>query len=130
MMDDIRAAAIRFEPVGSRVTCNPAPTDTDEDFLVLIDENDFGGFYRMLMEGGYELGGSVPLNEVNVDPDERFSSFTLGTTNLIVTSSELFFDRFMQATAEAKAKNLLVKADRIALFQSILYPALEAEAAA
>lgn len=124
-MNDIRAAAIRFEPVGSRITCNPAPTDTDEDFLVLIDEGDFERFYQMLMNRDFELGGSVPLNEVNVDPDERFSSFTLGTTNLIVTSSEVFFDRLMQATAEATAKNLLVKADRIALFQSILYPKVE-----
>lgn len=126
-MDDIRALVIRFEPVGSRITCDPAPMDTDEDFLVLIDEQRFGEFYAYVIGSGYELGGSVPLNEVNVDPDERFSSFTLGTTNLIATSSELFFDRFMQATADAKALNLLVKSDRIALFQSILYPALEAE---
>lgn len=124
-MDEIRALSLRFEPVGSRITCNPAPMDTDEDFLVLIDESRFGEFYQHVMVDGYELGGSVPLNEVDVDPDERFSSFTLGTTNLIVTSSELFFDRFMLATAEAKAKNLMVKSERIALFQSILYPEVE-----
>jgi hypothetical protein len=129
-MNDIRAIARRFEPVGSRVTCTPPPTDTDEDFLVLIDEEKFGELYLNLMADGYELGGSVPLNEVDVDPDERFSSFTLGTTNLIVTSSEIFFDRFMLATAEATAKNLMVKADRIALFQSILYPKVEVEQAA
>ena len=25
-------------PVGSRVTCDPSPTDTDEDYLVLLNE--------------------------------------------------------------------------------------------
>jgi hypothetical protein len=126
-MNDIRAIARRFEPVGSRVTCNPAPTDTDEDFLVLIDVERFSEFYQLLMVEGYELGGSVPLNEKHLDKDDCFSSFTLGDTNLIVTASEVFFDRFMLATAEAKEKNLLEKSERIALFQSILYPEMEVE---
>ena len=32
-MKEINDICISIEPVGSRVTCNPAPTDTDEDFL-------------------------------------------------------------------------------------------------
>jgi hypothetical protein len=125
-MNEIKAFAKRFEPVSSRVTCNPPPMDTDEDFLVLIDEAKFNDFYHFLLTHDFELGGSVPLNERSVDSDDCFSSFTRGATNLIVTASEVFFDRFMQATAEAKALNLMVKSDRIALFQLILYPALEA----
>lgn len=120
-MNEIKSLCKRFEPVGSRVTCNPAPTDTDEDFLALVSDENFNKFYEHLMHAGYELGGSIPFNENDLSPDECFCSFALGDINIIATESDVFFDRFMIATAEATRLNLLVKADRIALFQSILY---------
>ena len=110
----------RFEPVGSRITCNPPPTDTDEDFLCLVSADKFNEFFNLICQD-YELGGSVPFNEKDICSDECFSSFTKGTTNIIATASQVFFDKFMIATNEAKRLNLLEKADRISLFQSILY---------
>lgn len=44
-----------------------------------------------------------------------------GDVNLIVTQDNKFYDRFMAATSVAKRLNLLDKADRIALFQAVLY---------
>jgi len=112
---------IRIEPVGSRVTCNPPPTDTDADYLVLVGSMvDFRT--TIICDFGYELDGSqvadasVPLNAA-----DRFSSYSQGDINLIVTSDATFFRKFMAASSVAKRLNLLDKSDRIALFQAVLY---------
>jgi hypothetical protein len=50
-----------------------------------------------------------------------FESWRLGSINLIVTDRPAFFERFLAATALAKARNIMGKADRIRLFQQVLY---------
>lgn len=107
--------------VGSRVTCNPAPTDTDRDWLVLVDVASANGLWCWLSENGWEIGGSLPDDENNTPSDQRFVSFTKGVENVIVTMSELFHRRFIAATDVAKLLNLLDKAHRIALFQAVIY---------
>lgn len=108
--------------VGSRVTCAPPPMDTDQDWLVLVDEKDFDQFAAFLSDHLWQVGGSLIPNDENYLPAEvRFNSFTLGDANLIVTASKTFHDRFLAASSIAKRFNLLVKADRIALFQAVLY---------
>lgn len=129
----------RMQPVGSRVTCNPAPTDTDEDYLLYVG-HEYGvvdGVPMMvvkdadirlmevelyLKDSGWEMGGSLP-NEMKceVKPSEKFCSWTLGELNLIITTSDEFFRRFLAATAVAKEFNLMDKGDRIKLFQAVLY---------
>lgn len=121
MNDELKKLFIKFSPVGSRVTCNPPPMDTDEDFLCLVEEGSFIKLYTMLDDDGYELGGSVPFNDKTLSDDDCFSSFKKGDINIIATASPVFFDLFMQATNEATRLNLLVKNDRISLFQKILY---------
>lgn len=112
-------------PVGSRVTCNPAPTDTDADYLCMLHpkhhDNSGGNFDHLMSQAGWRLGGSQPTDEGAVDPHSVFWSYTKGEVNLIVTKSPIFFSRFMAATSVAKRLNLMVKADRIALFQAVLY---------
>jgi len=44
-----------------------------------------------------------------------------GEINLIITTSKDFFDKFVKATEMAKEQNLLLKDERITLFQKILY---------
>jgi hypothetical protein len=123
-MDDIKSACLRFEPVGSRVTCSPAPMDTDEDFLALVAPEVFVGFEQMLYLRGFQFGGSrIHAGGCLVGDESSFQSYTLGQTNMIVTASEAFFNRFMAATSIAKRLNLLDKFDRIALFQAVLYGA-------
>ena len=112
----------RITAVGSRVTCNPPPTDTDQDWLVLVEEKDFDQFAKSLMQSGWEVGGSLIPNDANyLPPNMRFNSFTMGVDNIIATASAEFHDRFLSASATAKLLNLLKKEDRIALFQSVLY---------
>lgn len=109
-------------PVGSRVTCTPAPTDTDRDWLVLVPADDWGPFVDNMTLLGWAIGGSAIPNGVNELPEEaRFNSFVKGEDNVIATCSDVFYKRFLAATYVATRLNLLDKADRIALFQAVLY---------
>ncbi len=111
---------LKIEPVGSRRTCVPAPEDTDNDYLILVKS--FEDFNNKLTILGYTRGGSAIDDYLNFIPKEaRFRSYTYLEFNLIVCESEEFFNKFMLATNVCKKLNLLVKSDRIALFQAILY---------
>jgi hypothetical protein len=136
---DIRKFCAGFEPVGSRVTCNPPPNENDEDFLLLPVDGHLFALLAMLDEGGWVRGGSNIPNEANTTPiDGRFHSYRYDAVNLIIAETPEFFRRFMAATAVCKRLNLLDKADRITVFQAVLYgnggeatalPALEEEVA-
>jgi hypothetical protein len=110
-------------PVGSRVTCNPPPTDTDADYLVLV--YDLGGTYEKTLElAGFKWNGEETYahQEGHV---QVFNSYTLGDgpgrLNYICTADLGFYGKFLHATALAKRFNLLKKQDRIDLFKAILY---------
>jgi hypothetical protein len=120
-MNKLITKASKIIPVGSRVTCNPAPTNTDADYLVLV-KNAYE-FRDLVFSEGWALGGSMVLDDANspVLPDDGFSSYTKYDVNLIVTADETFFNKFILATHVAKSLNLLDKAHRICLFQAILY---------
>ena len=121
-MNEIKSLCLKFEPVGSRVTCNPPPLDTDIDYLLLVEPEKFNDFEMVLFDSGYEMGGSrIHAGGCLLGDENSFQSYTKGEVNLIVTASEEFFIKFMAATAKAKELNLLHKEDRIALFQEILY---------
>lgn len=123
--------------VGSRVTCNPAPTDTDADYLVLLmpfddlpdhEANAAMGerireVHEALKADGWELGGSRPDNDTLDDRKETcfFNSYTKAEVNLILTADQTFHRSFLAATVVCKDLNLLEKADRIKLFQAVLY---------
>ena len=47
----VEGVAIAVEPYGSRVTCDPPPTDTDEDWLVLVTE--FDTLHYALVDTGF-----------------------------------------------------------------------------
>lgn len=119
-MNEIAAQCMKFTPVGSRVTCNPPPMDTDIDYMVLVKNH--GQFRQVMLENGFNIGGSLVLDAKSpLDDKDRFSSYVKGEINLIVTSDVSFYQRFMAATSVAKRLNLLDKSDRIALFQAVLY---------
>lgn len=119
---DIGNFHVCITPVGSRVTCKPAPTDTDQDWLVFVREEKFDALAQKLLGESWEVGGSlIPNDENHLSKHERFNSFTFGIDNLIVTCSEDFHMRFLAASSVAKRLNLLAKDDRIALFQAVLY---------
>jgi hypothetical protein len=102
-------------PVGSRVTCNPPPSDTDEDWLVHVLHVDT----EALVAAGFKQDGSPQFYAGN--DNGGFRSWRRDELNVITTQSAEFFWRFVTATDLAKRFNLLAKADRIALFQAVLY---------
>lgn len=102
----------RLVPVGSRVTCNPPPTDTDEDWLAL----ETGPWDRTGWEKSRKETSSTGSDDI-----VRFTSYRQGNLNLIVAHELEFYERFLAASSVAKRLNLLSKPDRIALFQAVLY---------
>lgn len=108
-------------PVGSRVTCNPPPTDTDEDYLVLVKNRQEA--INGLRSIGFEFSGDEEVNAEYVRMNEtsqwRFTSLFFGDVNYIVTDSPFFFERFLTATHVCKTLNLLRKEDRIMVFEAI-----------
>ena len=112
------ATAVR--PVGSRVTCSPPVLDTDADFLVLVPAPRLALAQYTLRDEGFTAGTD---NEYS-DPEgeaPRFFASRKGVVNIILTADLDFYNAFMAATAVAKRLNLPNKADRVALFQAVLY---------
>ena len=105
---------VKMEYVGSRVTCVPAPTDTDEDVLLLTDD------LNMLIADCIEVGFTRDGDHTASYPT-GFVSLRNGTMNFIVTDDEEFFKKFMLATHVCKSLNLQAKLNRICVFQAILY---------
>ena len=101
-----------FFRTGSREICNPAPQDTDVDFVIL-DMQKFNpesmGFY-LTTETGIESYG-----------DGDFQTYRHGEVNLIVVHNWADFKAWKAATAAAKQMNITDKEKRIALFQGVLY---------
>jgi len=102
-------------PVGSRVTCDPAPTDTDEDWLVYTE--DLATFLGDCVEYGF----TNESNYIDKESHSNFFSLRNGRHNLIVTNRREFYDKFILATHVCKSLNLLNKHNRIVVFQAILY---------
>ena len=106
--------ALAVEPYGSRVVCNPAPTNTDEDWIVLaqnpyVDETLVKlGFLRTDREYGHGDHG-IPIH-----------SYRSGDLNILVTTDREFFRRTMVATRLAQQFNLLDKKDRVALHEALV----------
>tara|TARA_R110002153_G_scaffold249706_1_gene406176 strand:- start:387 stop:677 length:291 start_codon:yes stop_codon:yes gene_type:complete len=89
--------------------------DTDEDFLALVPDEDAA--WEHLLGMGFETGTDADYDGMA----SNFISFKRGATNVIVTADADWFCKFMAASHVAKRLNLLKKADRIAVFQAVLY---------
>jgi len=126
-IEELLRYASRHELVGSRITCNPPPVDTDQDVLVYVDAERANQFVFEMENIGFvvELGEGYAADALNSEESDRFQSYRLDDVNLIVTVDEKFYKRFAFATAQAKRANLLDKAERIALFQAVLYGNIE-----
>ena len=106
-----------ISPTGSREICTPAPTNTDEDYIAFTSDNEVT--QQNLMDNGWIVEGK-PDFYTGKDAGQ-FQSYRKGSLNLIVTPEYAFYRLFVSATHLAKRFNLLKKADRIALFQVVLY---------
>src|SRR5688500_13542245 len=112
---ELNALGCTVEPGGSRVTCDPAPTDTDYDYLVVSPWRR-NRPEKLLEKHGYTLDSRAYATQRS-----DFKSWRNGDVNLIVTTSEVFAAKHRVATALCRRLNLLNKPDRIAVFQAVLY---------
>lgn len=104
-----------FHPTGSRYICDPPQMHTDIDTVILAKP----GYQDQLRKEGWDTSSTEPEYEST----GGFTSWRKGEENYIVTEEPDFYHRFVKATELAKQSNLTAKADRIALFQRILYDA-------
>ena len=107
--------ALAVEPYGSRIVCNPAPTDTDEDWIVLAQN-----LYvdRTLVKLGFCRSDWEYSHEAHGQPIHAYRGN--GNLNIVVTTDREFFRRTMEATRLARRFNLLDKSDRVALHEVVV----------
>jgi hypothetical protein len=121
LIGSLRSKVVSLTLVGSRTTCCPAPTDTDQDVLILITPEQ-NGLFNELLDQGFGIDGSEVCDPADhLGGKGTFQSFSLRDLNLIITQDAEFHRRFLAATCVAKRLNLMQKNDRIALFQAVLY---------
>lgn len=108
----------RVEPCGSRVTCNPPPENSDRDFLVLINMVEEPDISALLRDAGFTREGGVGYDQFN---NSDFASWRRGEDNILVTTRTGFARSHRAATSLCTRFNLRSKADRIAVFQAVLY---------
>lgn len=114
MIDVLRLEGCTVDPCGSRVTCSAPPESSDFDFLVEAPGVDVSGVLTAA-EFSRE-GGELYAGQANV-----FTSWRRGDVNFIVTSDPEFARRHRAAGHVCKSLNLMVKADRVLVFQAVLY---------
>lgn len=121
MAQDALPSGAIIVPVGSRVTCNPPPMDTDEDYLVLVKDKEaaIAGLKSLGFEFSKDPKTLKEYERMNNTAQWEFTSLFFGNVNYIVTTSEFFFERFLTATHICKALNLLNKADRVMVFEAV-----------
>ena len=117
-LDALLSSCRDWHEVGSRVTCNPPPADTDRDVLCEVLPGLQQEFVDRCKAAGFEPAGYVPHGD---ESKLRFVSLRRGVENWIVTDDHVFARLFMVATKLATRFNLMAKDDRIALFQAVLY---------
>ena len=101
-------------PTGSSYICNPPVLDTDIDQMFLV--YDLEKVSKILEKLGWKRCGK---EEYNVD---KWVAYRKDNLNALLTDNLDHFNKFLQATEEAKKLNLLDKKDRIALFDKYLSP--------
>ena len=102
---------VYWHPTGSRFTCDPPVMDTDEDYVCLMTDEDVL----------FDLGFTCTTQEDTTYELSDFTTWRHKHLNLVVTESLPFFEKFVEATNEAKRLNILEKGERIKLFQKMLY---------
>lgn len=109
-------------PTGSRFICDPPVLDTDDDWVILVEDLEYAKYKAARLDwhsdgSGYYREG-IDHEELGPFVSMRHSE---GNSNYIFTDDAEFYDRYVAATLLAKKHNLLNKADRIQLFHAVLY---------
>lgn len=95
--------------------CSPAPTDTDNDTVILAE--DIGLAATSLFKDGWEYGGSYVVGDYWFSYKKSINGII---ENFIVTQDSVQFAKWKKATELCKTLNLLNKNDRVAVFKAIV----------
>lgn len=104
---------LEYAYVGSRVTCDPAPTDTDRDILVLIHKEHGGHLFDQILCKGGEWCTMI-------DYGDSMDAMRLGDDNFIITDCPVYFQNFLRLTAVVKHLNIMDKETRHAVFKAMI----------
>lgn len=105
---------------GSRAICNPPPTDTDDDWLVLVKTDERQEAHDAMEALGFEEG-SNDTEDYDNRLRRNFTSYRKESLNIILTFKEEFYTRFKAATEFCKVLNVQLKPERVAIFRYFLY---------
>lgn len=123
-VDAALSLALSWCAVGSRVTCNPPPTDSDEDYALLMSSNEARQSEMVLVFSrlGFELEGKDYGRD-----DEEFQSWRLEdydkkiNVNLICMWDVVLFEKFIAATRLCKVLNVMERGKRVLLFRTVMH---------
>ena len=108
---------------GSRVICDPWPTDTDLDVLLCVEETELANIEQFYLHDGWTPPASY-AEYSRQDASDTLLTFRKMVedvnVNLIIVGSVRTFSHWITATGLAQRLNLLNKQDRVALFAAIL----------
>lgn len=110
---------VLIEHCGSTYTCNPAPTDTDVDFLAYCSSLDYVlSFEHLLGKSGYKASGLSYEGSGFISWKKTEANGV--TYNYLVTTKLKWFTAFIRARELCKTLNLMKKPDRIAVHTAFL----------
>lgn len=121
MLNNIECTHLAAWPTGSRYICNPPVTNTDDDYVLFVE--DIKAAYLELLDTNWTIGGANNASYAVEDIDNWFSAkkhINGEVVNYIVVSDQDQFSKWVTATELAKKLNLLKKEDRIALFEVVV----------
>jgi hypothetical protein len=102
---------------GSRAICTPAPKNTDDDHMVLINSY----IIRIRSYASYlEKHGWKASENPEGYSDDSIISLRKGEFNLLVTENLIYAIQWHTATLIARHMNLTSKTDRISVFKAAL----------
>lgn len=101
---------------GSNEICNPPVTNTDIDYMFYTKDMNKFNSYLTNNDWTYGSGGYENSN---------FHSWKKDNFNLLLTEDINYYEKFEDATKLAKKLNLLVKKDRITLFNFVINGEIE-----
>lgn len=98
---------------GSRVICDPPPTDTDRDLCLHV--TDVSNAVKLLEDAGWSRPDDL---EEYPDEYESFATLRKGDDNVMLFDNAYEFGAVWGATNAAQTMNLLEKSERYKLFEA------------
>ena len=108
---------LKVQRTGSSYTCNPPVLDTDVDYLVFVDDWASAVQYLAHALGWTLSSGNVEEYEQDEDYSDTWYACRKDQFNAMVTNDIGWYEGAVRATEVCKARNVLDKEDRKAIFR-------------